>query len=161
MLVRSWHSEELLRLPDGFLCFAAPQEAGEVNPPPSNSNGYITFGCFNAMAKIQPELIALWGAILKAVPDSKLLLKNTALTDRDIQTSWEERRGADKNGDDRNTIIFHLVPLTDDDELPSVELQSTTDSKDRAATLSELRHRAYKASQAVTKQSAADGRRTY
>ena len=80
-----WHSEELLRLRDGFLCFAAPDEADDIKPPPSLSKGYITFGCFNAMAKIQPELIQLWCEILKALPDSRLLLKNTALTDKEIQ----------------------------------------------------------------------------
>ena len=50
-----WHSEALLRLPNGFLCFAAPDEAGDITSPPSLSTGKITFGCFNAMAKIQQE----------------------------------------------------------------------------------------------------------
>ncbi|WP_176959220.1 tetratricopeptide repeat protein [Mariprofundus sp. KV] len=80
-----WHAERLLRLPGGFLCFSALNEAPDVEMAPNNAKGYITFGCFNAMAKIQPELIQLWSEILKAVPDSRLLLKNTALSDKEVQ----------------------------------------------------------------------------
>lgn len=100
-----WHAEALLRLPDGFLCFAAPDEAGDINPPPSLSKGYITFGCFNAMAKIQPELIQLWCEILKAVPDSRLLLKNTALTDKEIQK--QVVLAFKKHGVAANRLILH------------------------------------------------------
>jgi len=80
-----WHAERLLHLPGGFLCFSALNEAPDVQIAPNNARGYITFGCFNAMAKIQPELIQLWCDILKAVPDSRLLLKNSALSDKEFQ----------------------------------------------------------------------------
>lgn len=80
-----WHVEKLLRLPDGFLCFAAPREAPEVEPPPSVSKGYVTFGCFNAMAKIHPGLIEQWAGLLNAVPRSRLLLKNGSLADEEMQ----------------------------------------------------------------------------
>jgi len=80
-----WYVEQLLRLPNGFLSFVAPHGAPAVNPPPFVSKGHLTFGCFNAMAKIQPGLIELWSDILKVVPGSRLLLKNESLADDQVQ----------------------------------------------------------------------------
>lgn len=46
------HVEELVRLPDSFLCYTPSPEAGPVCPTPALSNGFITFGCFNNLAKV-------------------------------------------------------------------------------------------------------------
>jgi len=100
-----WHAERLLRLPHGFLCFTAPREAPAVAPPPLVSNGFVTFGCFNIMAKIQPELIELWCTILKAVPASRLLLKNASLADEDMQR--QVLRDFRRKGVGANRLILH------------------------------------------------------
>ena len=100
-----WHSERLLRLPNGFLCFSAPRDAPAVEPPPFISKGYVTFGCFNTMAKIQPELIELWCSILKTVPKSRLLLKNLALTDEDVRRQVE--RAFRRSGVGKNRLVLH------------------------------------------------------
>ena len=76
-----WHSETLVRLPQGFLCYRPPSGTGEPAPPPARQNGYVTFGSFNNLSKITPEVIRVWAALLHRVPDSRLLLKSTALTD--------------------------------------------------------------------------------
>ena len=41
--------------------------------------GHVTFGSFNAQPKISAPVLKLWSAILRAVPGSRLLLKNRAL----------------------------------------------------------------------------------
>lgn len=46
------HVEELVRLPDCFLCYTPSPEAGPVCPTPALSNGFITFGSFNNLAKV-------------------------------------------------------------------------------------------------------------
>lgn len=46
------HVEELVRLPDCFLCYTPSPEAGPVSPTPALSNGFITFGSFNNLAKV-------------------------------------------------------------------------------------------------------------
>ncbi|MDD2319828.1 MAG: tetratricopeptide repeat protein [Geobacteraceae bacterium] len=76
-----YHSETLLRLPNGFLCFDPPVDAPAVKPLPMLQNGFVTFGSFNALAKITDEAVALWSRILARVPGSRILLKNKCLFD--------------------------------------------------------------------------------
>ncbi|TSK04504.1 MAG: tetratricopeptide repeat protein [Geobacter sp.] len=74
-----FHTEELIRLPGPFSCFAPPEEAPEVAELPALATRRITFGSFNNPAKITPETVALWSEVLRAVPDSRLLLKGYSL----------------------------------------------------------------------------------
>lgn len=68
--------ETLLRLPHLF-CFAPIAGAPPVTPPPSiRQGGRITFGCFNQTAKISPSCVSAMAEVLKAVPDSVLVLKS-------------------------------------------------------------------------------------
>ncbi|KAK2655589.1 hypothetical protein Ddye_008641 [Dipteronia dyeriana] len=69
------HVEELVRLPDCFLCYSPSPEAGPVCPTPALSNGFITFGSFNNLAKITPKVLQVWSRILCAVPNSRLVVK--------------------------------------------------------------------------------------
>jgi len=78
----AYYSEQLLRLPSGFLCYAPPGDAPEVAAPPAIENGYITFGSFNNLAKMTPDVVALWSRILNVVSNSRLLLKNKWLTEK-------------------------------------------------------------------------------
>ncbi len=76
------YRERLLRLSDGYACYSPSPLAPDVAPLPALANGFITFGCFNNLAKITPETIACWAAILRAVPDSRLLLKAHQFNDK-------------------------------------------------------------------------------
>ncbi|KAK6139894.1 hypothetical protein DH2020_026371 [Rehmannia glutinosa] len=69
------HVEELVRLPDSFLCYTPSPEAGPVSPAPALSNGFVTFGSFNNLAKITPRVLQVWARILCAVPNSRLIVK--------------------------------------------------------------------------------------
>ncbi|CAM0911619.1 unnamed protein product [Alopecurus aequalis] len=69
------HVEELVRLPESFLCYTPSPEAGPVCPTPAISNGFITFGSFNNLAKITPKVLQVWARILCAVPNSRLVVK--------------------------------------------------------------------------------------
>ncbi|MBW2465730.1 MAG: tetratricopeptide repeat protein [Deltaproteobacteria bacterium] len=75
------HSERLLRLEHGFLCYQPLASAPEVAPSPCREHGQITFASFNNLTKVTPEVIKVWAEILHAVPDSRLLLKATQLAD--------------------------------------------------------------------------------
>ncbi|MCD7449670.1 hypothetical protein HAX54_001098 [Datura stramonium] len=69
------HVEELVRLPNSFLCYTPSPEAGPVCPAPALSNGFVTFGSFNNLAKITPKVLQVWARILSAVPHSRLIVK--------------------------------------------------------------------------------------
>lgn len=79
--MEDYYSERLVRIPDCFLCYRPPSMAPAVSPAPLIRNGFVTFGSFNNLAKINERVIALWSDILQAVPDSRLLIKNPSLTD--------------------------------------------------------------------------------
>ncbi|PKA66821.1 putative UDP-N-acetylglucosamine--peptide N-acetylglucosaminyltransferase SPINDLY [Apostasia shenzhenica] len=67
--------EELVRLPECFLCYTPSPEAGSICSTPALSNGFITFGSFNNLAKITPKVLKVWSRILCAVPNSRLIVK--------------------------------------------------------------------------------------
>ncbi|GAB2255170.1 hypothetical protein Droror1_Dr00008948 [Drosera rotundifolia] len=69
------HVEELVRLPECFLCYTPSPEAGPVSPTPAILNGFCTFGSFNNLAKITPKVLQVWARILCAVPNSRLVVK--------------------------------------------------------------------------------------
>ena len=76
-----FYVEKLLQLPDGYVCYETPSYAPDVVPLPALAAGHITFGCFNNLAKITPEVVETWAEILAAVPGSRLLLKAPQLSD--------------------------------------------------------------------------------
>jgi predicted O-linked N-acetylglucosamine transferase (SPINDLY family) len=76
-----FYCERLLRLADGYVCYSPPPYAPEVGPAPILRNHFITFGCYNNLAKITPQVIALWNRILTALPTARLILKTHQLAD--------------------------------------------------------------------------------
>ena len=67
--------EELIRLPNCFLCYTPPVPAPDVNLAPAASSKFVTFGTFNNLAKINSIVLKLWCDILNAVPNSRILIK--------------------------------------------------------------------------------------
>jgi protein O-GlcNAc transferase len=78
------HCERLIRLEPSFCCYQPPGYAPEVAPPPCLASGRVTFGSFNNLAKVTPELISLWARVLSAVPGSRLLMKCSPLADAEV-----------------------------------------------------------------------------
>lgn len=73
------HVEKLARLANGFLCYQPPDGCPAVATLPKRSNGYVTFGSFNALAKLTPATLEVWTKILGAIPNSKLVIKNRSI----------------------------------------------------------------------------------
>ncbi len=73
--------EKPLRLAGCYLSYSGPEYAPPVSAPPSLQRGFTTYGCFNTLSKITPEVIGLWARILHAAPRSRLILKNAILDD--------------------------------------------------------------------------------
>lgn len=83
-----FHTETLIRLPQGFLCYLPATYAPPVSQLPAMTNPHITFGSFNNLAKITPEVVRLWGEILRAVPASRLVIKNGSLSDASTRNHY-------------------------------------------------------------------------
>ncbi len=66
-------TEALVRLPAGS-AFSGPADAPDVSALPALANGHLTFGSFNRLSKISRAVVALWGKLLRALPDARLLV---------------------------------------------------------------------------------------
>ena len=91
-------TEKVWRLPETRWCFTPPDVDIdidiEVSAPPGLNQGYVTFGCFSNLTKINDQVVALWTKVLEAVPDSRLLLKAKQLRDPLVQESIIQRFAA-------------------------------------------------------------------
>jgi predicted O-linked N-acetylglucosamine transferase (SPINDLY family) len=67
-------TEHLYRLPT-YYQYPTHNGLPVVNDSPVIKNGYITFCSFNKPEKIGEEVVELWAKVLKAIPNSRLLLK--------------------------------------------------------------------------------------
>jgi protein O-GlcNAc transferase len=70
-----WHTERLARLPVTFFCYQPSSNAPPVNPPPSEANGYVTFGSMNNFTKVTPQVLAAWAELMRRVSGSRMLIR--------------------------------------------------------------------------------------
>lgn len=88
------YREKVLYLSDSIFRFIPPSKSPEIKPPPYLKRGYITFGSFNNLAKLNPVLIEVWAQILKQVPDSKLVLKAPGFQDHSTRNHYQDLFGS-------------------------------------------------------------------
>jgi len=100
----SHFSETIWRVPHTRLCFTEPVADVAVSSLPALANGYITFGCFNSLAKMTDDVVALWARVLAAVPNSRLFLKAAQLLTADMQQHTSQRFVA--HGIDTDRLIL-------------------------------------------------------
>ena len=95
-----WHTERLVRLDGGFLCFRPAPSSPAPLALPMAATGAITYGSFNNMAKMSAAVLDMWSSILLRVPAARLALKNKALGEgpaRGRVIAAFEKRGIDGN----------------------------------------------------------------
>jgi protein O-GlcNAc transferase len=85
-----WHSESLLYMDGCFLCYtpAANRPATSLS---ASIDRPITFGSFNALAKISDHSLRLWARALRAVPGARLLIKALGLKEPAAREHLMER----------------------------------------------------------------------
>lgn len=108
-LTDDWHAEQLIRLPRGFLAYQPLRVADARDEPPALANGYVTFGSFNNAAKVTPEVVRVWSAILARVPSARLTLKSRAFSDPPTRARYLQRFAG--NGVDPSRV--DLLPPMD------------------------------------------------
>jgi predicted O-linked N-acetylglucosamine transferase (SPINDLY family) len=84
-------TEKVWRLPQSYLCFTPPGEDDTIGPLPALANGHVTFGSFNNLIKLGPDVVSLWARILHAVPGSRLLLKTNQFIEPSVRQDVAQR----------------------------------------------------------------------
>lgn len=74
------NSEKIFYLKN-LVCWLPPRWTLTLSQSPHLSNGYITFGCGNSLAKINQDVIRCWAEILKQVPNAQLHIKTMQFED--------------------------------------------------------------------------------
>jgi predicted O-linked N-acetylglucosamine transferase (SPINDLY family) len=86
-------TEKIVRLP-ATAPFLPYREAPTVNSLPALRNGYVTFGTFNRLSKINRSTVALWTQLLRALPDSRMVLGGMPRDGNyDNLIAWFEQEG--------------------------------------------------------------------
>jgi len=97
-------TENILQLPNIWSCLSKPAfEIKKENSSPALKNGFITFGSFNNLSKINDDVIDVWSKILKRVKDSKLFLKTKEFDNLEMVKNI--RKKFQKNGISAEKII--------------------------------------------------------
>ncbi|AJZ59790.1 tetratricopeptide repeat family protein [Paraburkholderia fungorum] len=86
-------TEKIVHLPSSA-AFQPEKNSPPVNILPAMHNGYITFGSFNRLNKLRPDVIALWAQLLRSVPLSRMLVGSiTTPEDEIVFTDWFAKEG--------------------------------------------------------------------
>ena len=85
------YGEEQIRLPGGYPAYAPPAISPPVTALPARRSGHVTFGSFNNQAKINAYVLPLWGRVLKAVSDARLILKCPGGVDPGVRDFYASR----------------------------------------------------------------------
>ena len=105
-------SEQLARLPNSVFCFSPETDYPYPNYNQAHAQRPLVFGSFNNVPKLTPHTVKLWAAVLKEVPDAKLLLKAPSFKDDGAIEAFAQRFLAE--GIDRERLVFRgPVGLTD------------------------------------------------
>ena len=86
---QQYHTEKLVFLPNGYLCYSPDDLQPTVKDLPMLRKGYITFGCFNNINKLSAGIIKIWVDILNAVPNSRLILKFAQGIDSQVREYYD------------------------------------------------------------------------
>jgi len=80
------YTEQLLNMPSTFLCLLGMPDVPHSETTPAEHNGFITFGSFNHIRKINPQVIHTWARIMQQVEHSRMLIKSKGC-DQDMITN--------------------------------------------------------------------------
>jgi predicted O-linked N-acetylglucosamine transferase (SPINDLY family) len=86
-------TETVWYLPDCRFCFSPPTDAKRLRPAPLPAlrNGFITFGCFQNLLKLNDSVLEAWGRIFRELPQARLRIQNRSMSFATAQARLRER----------------------------------------------------------------------
>tara|TARA_R110002110_G_scaffold10383_11_gene51024 strand:- start:1505 stop:3376 length:1872 start_codon:yes stop_codon:yes gene_type:complete len=100
-----YHSERLVRLPAGFHCYGPPPD---VPDPVRHPDRPPTFGSFNNLSKVTPDVIRHWSGLTASVADARLLLKSRSLADPEVQAHMRKLAAESGLSPERLVLVGHV-----------------------------------------------------
>lgn len=107
-----YYAETVWNLDCPSHCYRPYPQAPAVGPLPAEQQGYVTFGSFNNLLKVNLETVALWAGVLRAVPNSRLLLKSRQLNEPDIYRQYMEAFKVEGIAEERIALLSPVPDLT-------------------------------------------------
>lgn len=86
--------ETLLRLDGPSMSYCPPADLPAVSALPALRAGQLSFASFNRPHKLNEQTLSLWAGVLKALPDSRLLLVGKGFGEPEAQAALSERFAA-------------------------------------------------------------------
>ncbi len=71
-----WQFTEKLALLPTAVVFEPTENTPLIGPLPALEKGYVTFGSFNRLNKINPSVMTLWSMLLCSIPTARMVLAN-------------------------------------------------------------------------------------
>jgi predicted O-linked N-acetylglucosamine transferase (SPINDLY family) len=102
---QGFHTEQLVWLQSGFICYRPPGFAPAVGPLPALDKGFVTFGSFNNNGKINTHVLDLWAQVLREVPRSRVLLKFEGGDDGPVRQHYTDELSRRGISPDRIAIV--------------------------------------------------------
>ena len=116
-----WFSEQVAYLPHTRFCFTPPENAPAVVDLPALQRGYLTFGCYQQLSKINDQVLRCWAQIAKHLPNAR----------------WRIRSGS-LNADSEHLPLFKARVKAAGLPLERVELLGSLDRQDYLADYGEV-----------------------
>ena len=88
-----YFTEQIWHMPETRLCFSPPKIGADAihTQLPALRNGYLTFGCFQNISKINDVTLELWGRIFTQIPTARMRYQCWQL---DSDTAREKMRAS-------------------------------------------------------------------
>jgi protein O-GlcNAc transferase len=103
-------SEQPWRIATPAYAYRPTVGMGEINGLPARERGYITFGTLTRAVRINHRTIRVWAEILRAVPNSRLVIDSSNFKDPAMQERMAARFAEHGITRDRLEIGFHSPP---------------------------------------------------
>lgn len=102
--LQQFFCERIWRLPETRMCFSPPRANIEVAPLPALGNGYVTFGSFQNIKKLQPSVLKAWVRVLEKVGSARFRLQSPAFADVSLMEAFRLR--FEELGGDGNRLLL-------------------------------------------------------